>query len=480
MITLRGYQEKLIGDTRQALRHYKSVLLTAPTGAGKTAITVFMMGQAAHRGKRAWFLVHQNELLSQTSRALWKQKLEHGVVASGRTLSKLPVQVCSVQTLVNRLNMLDPPDLIIIDECHRSAAETYRRIIAEYPNALVVGLTATPQRTDGKGLNDMYETIVYGPTIRQLINAGFLCEYEIYAPKLDIDLTQVKNQMGDYKKDQLENAVDKPSITGDAVEHYKKIAYGKRCVVMCVSIKHAEHVRDQYLASGIPAVSIEGGMTKKEREKAIKDLESLDAWVICNVQLLIEGVDIPSIEVVQWLRPTQSLIVFMQGNGRGLRPADNKDHLIILDHVGNVERHGLPCQDREWSLEGKKKGKRGAQDQEKDILIATCKKCFHTFLPGPEKCPKCGTPIEHKQGRLIEEKEGELTKLDLTTVKKQARQEQGQARTLKDLVQLGIRRGIKKAPQWAAITNAARQKRKPNANDFKEALQIHEELRAAG
>ena len=477
MLILRGYQEKLIDDTRQALRKFRSVLLTAPTGAGKTAITVFMMGEAANRGKRAWFLVHQNELLSQTSKALWKQKLEHGVVASGRALSKLPVQVCSVQTLVNRLHLLAPPDLIIIDECHRSAAATYQKIIAHYPNALVVGLTATPQRTDGKGLSAMYDEIVYGPSIRQLIDAGFLCSYDVYAPPVELDLSQVKNQMGDYKKDQLEVAVDRPSITGDAVAHYKKIAYGKRCVVMCVSIKHAEHVRDQYLAAGISAVSIEGGMTKKEREKAIKDLESLDAMVICNVRLLIEGVDIPGIEVVQWLRPTQSLIVFMQGNGRGLRPCEGKEKLIILDHVGNVSRHGLPCEDREWSLEGKKKGTRSKQDEEADIKIVTCKKCFHTFLPGPKECPKCGAPIEYKQGRLLEEKAGELQKLEIAHVKKQARIEQGQSKTLKDLVALGIRRGMKKAPQWAAITIASREKRKPTQSEFNDAMNIYKELK---
>jgi superfamily II DNA or RNA helicase len=198
--------------------------------------------------------------------------------------------------------------------------------------------------------------------------------------------------------------------------------------------------------------------------------------VICNVQLLIEGVDIPGIEVVQWLRPTQSIIVFMQGNGRGLRPCEGKEKLIILDHVGNVARHGLPCEDREWSLEGKKKGKRSKQDEEQDIKIVTCKKCFHTFLPGPKECPKCQAPIEYKQGRLIEEKAGELQKLEIAQVKKQARIEQGQSKTLKDLVALGIRRGMKKAPQWAAITMSARAKRKPTQADFNEAMRIYGEL----
>ena len=150
MLVLRDYQQAMIQQTRDAMRQHHSVLLQAPTGAGKTAITVFMMSRAAEQGKRAMFIVHQNELLTQTSKALWRQKLEHGTIASGRVISQLPVQVASVQSLVNRMHLLKAPDLIIIDESHRAAASTYKKVLDYWPSARVIGLTATPQRTDGK------------------------------------------------------------------------------------------------------------------------------------------------------------------------------------------------------------------------------------------------------------------------------------------------------------------------------------------
>lgn len=476
MLKLRPYQEQLIDDARQALRSKRKILLQAPTGSGKTAITVFMMSRAAEQGKKAMFIVHQNELLSQTSRALWQQKLEHGMIASGKVISQLPVQVASVQTLVNRLPLVIKPDLIIIDEAHRSAASTYQKVLDYYPDAMVIGLTATPERTDGKGLNDLFNGIVTGPTIKQLMDDGFLCRYEIFAPKIEADFSTVKTTAGDYNKGQLAEALDKPTITGDAVRHYQQLTPGKRCVVMCATIKHAEHVAERYNDAGVPAVSIDGGMTNQQREAVINKFAAGEIKVICNVQLLIEGVDIPAIEVVQWLRPTKSLIVFMQGNGRGLRPAPGKEKLIILDHVENWQRHGLPCDDREWSLEGKKKSSRKKQNDEPDVNVQQCKTCFAVFLPGPDKCPYCGASIEQKKPREIQEQDGTLEKINLDMVRKEARKEQGQARTLKDLVELGMRRGMAKASQWACITACARAGRKPTPADFNEARQIFMEL----
>jgi superfamily II DNA or RNA helicase len=340
----------------------------------------------------------------------------------------------------------------------------------------VIGLTATPQRTDGKGLDDLFDCIVKGPSIRWLMEQGYLSDYEIYAPKLVQDLSSIKISMGDFSKSDAEKVIDKPKITGDAVDHYLKIAKGKRCVVMCVTIKHAEHVCEQYIASGVAAAQIDGVMTTADRQKVLADFAAGKILVICNVQLLIEGVDIPSIEVVQWLRPTQSLIVFMQGNGRGLRPSDGKEKLIVLDHVGNVERHGMLCDDREWSLEGRKAGKRKKKDEEPDVNIQQCKHCYAVFRPGPENCPYCGKPIEKKAARQLEEVDGELVKIDMERFRKEQRKEQGSARTLRDLVALGMRRGMAKASQWAAITCAAREQRKPTPADFNEARRIQQEL----
>lgn len=477
MITLRPYQQDLIDLARLSLRRHRRTLLQAPTGAGKTAITVFMMARAKQQGKRAMFIVHQNELLNQTSRALWKQKLEHGMIASGKPLSRLPVHVASVQTLVNRLHLVQPPDLIIIDEAHRAAAASYRTVLDAYPDAMVIGLTATPQRTDGRGLNDMFNDIVQGPTIRDLIEAGFLSDYELFAPQIDIDLSAVKTTGGDYNKAGLEQAVDKPTITGDAVRHYQALANGKRCVVMCATLKHAAHVCERYNESGIPAAVIEGSMTNQQREKILDDFAAGRLLVVCNVQLLIEGVDIPSIEVVQWLRPTQSLIVWMQGNGRGLRPSPGKDKLLILDHVQNWQRHGAPCTEREWSLEGREKGKRKSKQTDDALNVQQCKKCFHVFMKGPDACPSCGAGVE-RQERVIKEQDGELRRVELEQARRLARREQGNARTLDELVKLGVNRGMKKPSQWAAITLAVRENRKPTAADFNEARRVLQEVTA--
>lgn len=475
-LVLRPYQEQVIDDTRQALKKHNSVLMQGPTGMGKTAITVYMMGRAAAQNKRAYFLVHQNELLSQTSKALWRQQLEHGMIASGKARSTLPAQVASVQTLVRRMDQYKEPDLIIIDEAHLAAAKTYITIIERWPNARVIGLTATPQRTDGKPLDVLFDTLVMGPSIRQLMDDGYLCDYEIYAPPIGIDVSAVKRKMGDFDNKQLEEVVDKKSITGDAVAHYKTHAIGKRCVVMCVSIKHAQHVAEQYMAAGVSAAVIEGTMTGPQREALLSDFAAGRIMVICNVQLLVVGVDIPAIEVVQWLRPTQSLVIWMQGNGRGLRPAVGKSGLIIFDHVGNCLRHGLPDDDREWSLEGKEKGKRKAAAED-EVKIKQCGNCYAVFRPGPQTCPHCGAPVAG-QARELEVVDGQLEKVDKQAIRKEQKREQGKARTLEDLVALGLRRKMAKADAWAAITMAARQGRKASSADYDAARAARKKLEA--
>ena len=465
---LRPYQVELIDNARDALRQHRRILLVAPTGAGKTAITVYMMQQAAARGMKSCFIVHQNELLMQTSRALWKQKLEHGLIASGKGRSGLPTQVASVQTLINRLGDYKDWNLIIIDEAHRSAARTYREVISAYPNARVIGLTATPQRTDGKGLADMFDCMVEGPNIQQLIKSGYLCDYEIYAPKIDFDISQVKTVAGDYAKGELETAMDKPTITGDAVQHYVSLANNKRCVVMCVTVNHAKHVAEQYQAAGIAAECMDGTMSTKQREDMLTRFKDGKTKILTAVQLLIEGVDVPGIEVVQWLRPTQSVIVWMQGNGRGFRPFEGKDRLIILDHVGNVMRHGMPDQLRNWTLEGRAKRTRKSSSDESDIGIQTCPKCRHVFLSGVSACPKCGTEVELKE-RKIEQVDGSLEKLDRSIEVIQQRKEQGRARSLVELVELGKRRNMANPAAWAVNVYAARLGRKPTSEDYAQA-----------
>ena len=471
-LQLRPYQQKMIDDTREAMKRMRRVLLQAPTGAGKTALTVHMMGVSAERSIRSIFCVHQNELLRQTSAALWKQKLQHGVIAAGRKHSKMPAQVASVQTLVRRLDQYDEPGLIVIDEAHRSAASTYLKILQHWPNARVVGLTATPERTDGKGLSEIFDEIVTGPQIRELIDQGYLADYEIMGPPSTLSLAGIKTSMGDYDAEQTAAVVDKPAITGNAVEHYLTHAKGKRCVVMCITLKHAEHVVQQYLAAGVTAELICGVLSDEQRQDMLTRFITGKTHVLANVQLMIEGVDIPAIEVVQWLRPTKSLIVWMQGNGRGLRPSHGKERLLILDHVGNWSQpgFGMPDDPRIWTLEGRKA--RTKREPVEKFDVRQCMQCYHIYRAALNECPKCNAAAEKTQ-REIEIIEGQLQKIEVEKARLQSRREKGQARTLHDLIALGIRKQMRNPAGWAAHTIAARNGTKP---DYKEARRVHAEI----
>lgn len=471
-LVLRDYQEDLINKTRQALAVNRRVLMQAPTGAGKTALACTMIKAALERGIGCMFVVHQNELLKQTSAALWANKISHGMIVSGRGKTPHLVQLASVLTLVNRTAHYKAPGLIIIDEAHRAVAASYQKVLEAYPNAYVVGLTATPERTDRKGLNHIFSFIVRGPKIRTLIERGYLCDYELFSLPQKMDMQRVRTTAGDYNTGDLEKEALKPSITGDAVSHYKKMADGLKCVVMCVSIAHAEAVADSYNAQGVKAEAVHGKTAN--REEVLDRFKDGDTMVLTSVQLMIEGVDLPIISVVQWLRPTQSLVVYMQGNGRGLRTHAGKSHLIILDHVGNYLRHGWPCEDREWSLEGREKGTR-ATPQETRLAVRVCERCFFAIRTDLDVCSVCGEIVKIKQ-RELEIKEGELEKIKAiereADEKKQARIEQGQAQTIEELVALGFKRKLSNTGPWAANVHAARKGRKASRIEYSNAAKI--------
>jgi len=463
MIQLRDYQIDALDRTRASLIKNKRVILQAPTGSGKTAVACHMMAQARAKGMSSVFMVHQNELLKQTAKSLWENKIEHGLIASGRARTPLPIQLASVMTLRNRLSHYDEPQLIIIDESHRALAPTYLKILEKWPNAFVVGLTATPERTDGKGLNHIFNDIVSGPSIRYLINEGYLCDYELFGVPQLADTEKIRTRMGDYDAKQAEKELNRPRITGDAVEHYKRLASGRPTVVMCTTIQHANDVAQAYRSAGINAMAMHGESVN--RDSILSDFEAGKFKVLTAVNLMVEGVDLPFLSAVQWLRPTQSIVVYMQGNGRGLRPHANKDRLLILDHVGNWARHGLPCENREWSLAGRQKRKKTNQ-----MSVQTCKECYFTFRTGMTACPHCGAAVKFER-REIETVDGELERIQKVAAQKQRRQEQGQARSIEELALLGHRRGMKNPAYWAAVVYASRQNRRPKPHEIQQARQ---------
>lgn len=480
MIELRDYQTDLIARVRQSLAAHRAVICQAPTGAGKTALAVYMMGAAQRRGIGSMFVVHRNELVEQTSAALWEQNLQHGLIQSGRSISRMPAQVASVQTLVRRTHKYEPPGLVIVDEAHRAAADTYRRVLDAYPSAKVVGLTATPQRTDGRGLDHLFTDMQCGPSVRWLIDEGYLSDYRIFGPDprgAAVDLSGVRTRAGDWAKDDLEAAMDRPSITGDAVAHYKRHAMGKRAIGFCVTVNHSRHTCAAFNAAGIPAEHMDGGTPKTERQAILDRFRRGVTWVLFNVELAVEGLDVPAAEALIMLRPTQSVIVHLQAIGRVMRAAPGKPHAIILDHVGNCLRPGLglPDDDREWSLAGREKRKRG--EVEPTTPVTVCKSCFAIFRPAPV-CPHCGTPTGVKQ-RELEQVDGDLHELDPERIRLERKREQRTARGLPDLVALGVRRGYRNPAYWAAITHAARQGRKPTGDEIIEARRAAMEARRA-
>jgi len=404
---LRPYQSAAFDSIRACYaRGVRRALYVAPTGSGKTVTFAYIARNAAAKNNRVCIGVHRRELLKQTS-----EKLEHshGRISAGLSERRDElIQVASVQTLVNRLDAYQF-DLIIIDEAHHSTASTYMRIIEANPRARVLGVTATPVRLSGTGLGDLFQEMIIGPSVRELTAAGMLAPAEIYAP-MTIDLVGVHRARGDYAKKGLALASDKPHITGCAVAHYKKYSDGLPAIAFCVSVQHAEHVAEKFRAAGYVAKRVDGAMDQRERDAAIAGLGNGSIQVLTSCDLISEGVDVPVVACGILLRPTQSLGLYLQQVGRILRPSPGKTAAIILDHAGNTLRHGLPCEDREWSLERGAVPRARALDEEDDPHIRQCSQCFNIH-EWASTCPACGFEYPLRP-RIVEEREGELLRMN--------------------------------------------------------------------
>lgn len=470
MIELRPYQSAAVQGIRAAYAQGKRApLLVLPTGGGKTVTFSYVTSSASAKGRCVWLIVHRAELVKQIAGTLARFACHHQIIAPGPIVRQCQAEqfraygrsfvkagervvVASVQTLVKRLADIPEnlhPDLIVIDEAHHLTGGTmWGQVVDNYPKARLLPVTATPCRLDGKGLGlgagGFADDLIMGPTMRELIDAGALSRYRIFAPPNALDLSGVKTRAGDYAKDQLAGAVDKPLITGDAVQHYHRLAAGKRAVVFCVSVEHSRHVADEFAASGVRSAFLDGSMDPSERDQVLKRFEAGEVLVLTSCDIISEGFDVPAIEVAILLRPTQSLSLYLQQVGRALRPFPGKAEAIILDHVGAVITHGLPDEEREWSLDGIKRGKRqAANDNEPGVdRISTCPKCFTIHLPAPE-CPTCGHQYPVR-ARKLEQADGELQELtadQLDAMRRQRRAMQGKAETVDDLVnKLGMSR----------------------------------------
>jgi superfamily II DNA or RNA helicase len=453
---LRPYQEIIIEKTRERMRAgVRSCLITSPCGSGKTVLTAHMLKRAAEKGIPSLFLVHRRELIKQSIKAFGEVGVPHGVIANNFNHdARHLIQLASVQTLSRRVNKVTAPKLVIMDECHHVGASTWAKIHETFKDAFHIGLTATPERLDGKGLGKWYKEIIHGPSVQWLIENGFLAPYKLYAPS-SVNVSKMHMLGGDYKRDELSQAVDKPTITGDAIKHYMKLAPGKRAVVFCVSIEHSKHVVAQFQSAGIPSAHVDGETPTEERDEAVKKFASGKIQVLSNVELFGEGFDLPALEVAILLRPTASLGLFIQQTGRALRTSPGKETALILDHAGNVSRHGLPDEERDWSLEGHDCKTKG----EKSLSVRICPSCFGAQKSGRPVCSFCGFVFEAKQ-RKVEHVDGDLREIDLDQLRRIKKSEQGRCSTLEELTELGKKRGYKHFRRWAHFLFQARQRRK--------------------
>lgn len=438
------------------------VLYTLPTGGGKTVVFTAVAQLAAAARTRTCILVHRDTLLLQASRKLYECGVQHSVIAPGhRGRYGDLIHVASVQTLVRRLDRHDF-DFLIPDEAHHAVSPTYQKIFGRWPEAHVLGVTATPIRTDGRGLDAVFDQLVPGPSIGELIRDGYLVEPVAYGPAKPVELGSVRTRMGDYDQAQLAAAMDRTEITGDAVDHYRRLCPGAPAIVFCVNIKHAEDVAADFAAAGFRAAFVSGEMHVAEIRRRIGGLADGSVQVLASCDLVSEGVDVPGVVAAILLRPTKSQAVYLQQVGRALRPvyapsystadrdsrlgaiaASTKPHAIVLDHAGNCFRHGMADDDREWALEGRKK--RAGAGGGVTIAVRQCPKCFQCHKPAPS-CPGCG----HVYVVLAEAPElvaGELAQIDKEALRRARRDMIRGARTYDALKDVAGKLGY--SSQWA-------------------------------
>jgi len=398
---LRPYQNDLIEKARQTYREgAKAPCIVLPCGGGKSVIVAEVAKSAAEKGNRILFLVHRRELVDQIVKTF-----------SWWGVNMKLCDVMMVQTASRRVHKLDPPALIITDENHHSKAATYRKIYDFFPAARRLGVTATPIRLDGSGLGDVNDRLVEGVSARWLIENHYLAPYDYYAPSI-VDLTGISIRHGEYETRSLEKLMIRNGVFGDTIKYYRQLASGKQAVCYCVSVEHSVTMAEEFTIAGISAAHIDGSTPKQERDSIINRFRSGEIQILCNVDLISEGFDVPDCECAILLRPTRSLTLYIQQSMRCMRYKPGK-RAVIIDHVGNYARFGMPDADRKWSLESRKQTKEQVSSEE-EVNARQCPECFYTFAPqsiGRTVCPACGYIFPKKERKLEQNDTAKLEKI---------------------------------------------------------------------
>lgn len=465
MTGLRDHQVDLVAALRARMAAgSRAVLVVSPTGSGKTYTFCWTAARAAERGRRVLIVVHRVELVAQTIETLQALGVDPGVIGPGdHERLERPVQVAMVQTLARRIARGGryPHDYLVIDEAHHAIpGTTWGSVIDHAPGAYLAGYTATPERLDGRGLGvqagGYFAAMVLGPSTRALIDQGLLAKPVVYGPPGAADFSDLAVVRGDYRQTDMDAAVEQRIITGDVVRHYRQHLDGQPTILFAASVKAAHRYAEVFKASGYTAAALDGTTDPRERRGLIRDLGHGGLQVLTSCSVVSEGTDIPAVAGAILLRPTASLSVALQQMGRALRPKPGDNRCVILDHVGVVRTHGLPQQDREWTLEGRPRRKRAADESGP---VKQCQSCW-AWLPAQVRaCPHCGTVGVAKQRKDLHVVDADLVQINEDQVRADRRREQARAATLEDLIELGRTRGYKNPGYWARKVIQGRQSR---------------------
>lgn len=400
MLELRDYQDVIIRGSISSIKKdgYRAPLVVAPTGSGKTIMFAFLAMKTEKKGRRVLILTHRREILQQTMSKLFDFGVQAGQIASGKPMTTELVQVAMVGTLVRRLESIIPPDLIIIDEAHHAVSNTWKKVLDYFGDVLQMGFTATPERNDGSGLIEVFDTMIMGPTLKSLVESGNLSYPRMFCGPNVQAKVKTKVTMGDYdKKDQTKKMKERV-VVGNVIQHYREKLNGLPTVCFCVSIEHCHFMEDEFNSAGFRARTVHGKMTREDRDAAINGLSTGEVQVLCSCDVISEGVDVPVIAGAILLRRTKSLGLYLQQVGRALRPYPGKTEAIILDHAGCFYEHGHVLLDRDWSLYAKKRGRRDKEEM-KAPEVSVCPKCSGVWPGLPKTCPDCGHDLQAERDK---------------------------------------------------------------------------------
>lgn len=472
---LRPHQVQAVTDIRSSLASgNRRVVYQCPTGGGKTRIIAELVRLARKKDSRVVLLAPRRELVYQIQGALKSEGVSAGIIMAGEPRSLYAeVFVCSFDTLHARAIQRDKiklprADMVLVDEGHLAVADSRREILESYPDCRHILFTATPARGDGRGLCEVADDLVLGPSIRELVDQGFLLPLRYYAPSKP-DLKQAKlNRQGDYQVKGIDKVMNRPALVGDIVGHWEELARDRSTVVFCCTRAHSRHMTEEFQRRGYRAEHLDGETPAPERAAILARVDSGETQILCNVFVASYGLDIPRLSCAVVARPTKDLTLYLQTIGRVMRPFEGQVDGLVIDHAGCVEENGLAEDFHPWSLDGKEKIKdrmQAAKESGSEPKDITCQQCKHVFRSN-RTCPKCGHQVIAPTEKIPvhEAKLEEVKRSDEDSAAKRNRTtpSERKAQMFAEMQRYGMDKG--KAPGWAAHTYRAMFGVWPNAH----------------